>query len=138
MQDLRNLRVLQSAHRLALLVYRATENFPQREKYGLAAETRRTAVSVASNISESCGRRSDREITSFLRIALGSAAELEYQLLLAFDLSFVAEPAYREAEQSVVDVKKMLNGLLARISQRATGKRQGEASPGLGNRQPAT
>src|SRR5689334_18692896 len=88
MQDARNLVVAEFAHRLAVATYRHTESFPAAERFGITAQMRRAAVSIASNIAEGCGRRSNRELLQFLYIALGSASELTCQLRIATDLGF--------------------------------------------------
>jgi four helix bundle protein len=77
MGDFRQLTVWKSAHALALEVHRSTGCFPPVERYGLAAQMRRAAVSVVSNIAEGCGRQNDRELAYFLRIARGSIHEAE-------------------------------------------------------------
>jgi four helix bundle protein len=86
MGDFRQLQVWKLAHGLTLDVYRATRNFPQEELYGITSQARRSAASVAANIAEGAGRNTDRELAHFARIALGSANELEYHLILARDL----------------------------------------------------
>ena len=87
----RQLRVWKQAHKLALEVYRSTETFPARERYGLAAQMRRAAVSVISNIAEGCGRQGDKELSRFLRIARGSVRELDCQMLLSRDLGYLCK-----------------------------------------------
>jgi four helix bundle protein len=91
MQDFRNLKVWQRAHALTLDIYRATEAFPQREIYGLTSQIRRAGASMGANIAEGCGRGGDAELRRFLLIAMGSASELEYHLLLARDLGVLSE-----------------------------------------------
>ena len=86
MQDFRNLSVWRLAHELTLAAYRETSRFPSSEQFGLTSQMRRSAASIATNIAEGCGRGSDADFGRFLQIALGSASELEYQLLLAADL----------------------------------------------------
>lgn len=71
MQDFRQLRVWEGAHQVALEVYRVTQKFPSDEKYGLVSQMRRSAVSVAVNLAEGCGRGSDRDFGRFVQIAMG-------------------------------------------------------------------
>lgn len=85
MGDFKKLAVWEKAHRLTLAVYRASGSFPKDELYGLMSQIRRAAASIPTNIAEGSGRGGDRELVRFLHIALGSANELEYQLLLAKD-----------------------------------------------------
>jgi len=87
----KDLQVWQKAHELALAVYHATSAFPREELFGLTSQMRRSSASIAANIAEGCGRRSDGEMCRFLQIARGSAAETEYHVLLAQDLHFLRE-----------------------------------------------
>jgi four helix bundle protein len=97
-----------SAHQLALEVYRQSAQLPAEERFGLTAHLRKTAISIPSNIAEGCGRHGDRELIRFLSIASGSAAELEYQLLLAHDLAYLPAQAHRQIDALVREVKRML------------------------------
>lgn len=115
MQDFRKLRVWEEAHRCALATYALTRSFPRDERYGLTAQMRRSSASVPTNIAEGCGRSSAADLCRFLHIAMGSASTLDYQLILARDLGYVAhEQAAAHAEQ-VACVKRMLNALLRSI-----------------------
>ena len=89
MKDFRQLKVWEKAHQLALQVYKTTVNFPREELYGLTSQIRRSSMSIPTNIAEGCGRHTDAEFARFLQIAMGSASETEYQLLLARDLEFL-------------------------------------------------
>src|SRR5262249_23193075 len=100
------------AHQLTLSVYRATAAFPAEERYGLMSQLRRGAASIASNIAEGCGRATDPDFARCLDIAVGSASEVEYQLLLAPDLSFLADDSYRDLQDRVTEVKRMLAALI--------------------------
>lgn len=86
MKDFRSLQVWEKAHRLALEIYKATQDFPREESYGLTSQLRRAAASIPTNIAEGCGRGSDRELAQFIQIAVGSASEVEYLLELSHDL----------------------------------------------------
>lgn len=90
MQNFRDLKVWSKAHAVALAVYKLTEPFPASELYGITSQMRRAATSIPSNIAEGCGRSSNTDLARFLHIAFASASELEYFLLLARDLDFVA------------------------------------------------
>ena len=98
MKDYRKLKVWEKSHKLALEVYKATLEFPKTEVYGLVSQMRRAASSIPSNIAEGSGRGGDAELARFLRIAMGSASELKYQLLLARDLKYVDEGAFFKPE----------------------------------------
>ena len=115
MKDFRDLRVWEKAHQLALSVYRATAHFPKEELYGLTGQIRRACISVPANIAEGCGRDGDQELARFLQIAMGSAAELEYHLLLARDLSLLEIPNYDDLAQAVTEVKRMLATFIQKL-----------------------
>ncbi|MEX2245486.1 MAG: four helix bundle protein [Dehalococcoidia bacterium] len=115
MQDFRNLKVWQGAHQLALAVYKVTATFPSNELYGLTGQIRRAASSIAANIAEGCGRDGDAELARFCQIAMGSASELEYHLLLGHDLGLIEDDAYTALDAGVVEVKRMLASLIVRL-----------------------
>ncbi len=117
MRDFRSLSVWKKAHRLTLDTYRVTAQFPADERYGLSSQMRRAAASIPANIAEGCGRSGDGELARFLRIAMGSASELEYQLLLSRDLHLLDAETYDGLYQQVSEVRRMLDSLLRRIAQ---------------------
>lgn len=117
MKDFRSLRVWQKAHQVTLMAYRHTAGLPREERYGLTSQIRRCAGSVAANIAEGCGKRGNAEFQRFLNISSGSASELEYHVLLARDLKFLAEADYNKLHGEVVEVKRMLAALVRRIEQ---------------------
>lgn len=88
MRNSDKLRVAPEAESLAVAVYLATQRFPQEERFGLTAQIRRAVVSVGSNIFEGSHRQGNRAFVAFLHQALGSAAELQFQLRLARRLEF--------------------------------------------------
>ena len=90
--DFRKLDVWQQAHEVTCDVYRATRKFPKEERFGLVDQLRRAGVSVGSNIAEGCGRNNNGDFARSLSIALGSANELLYLLILSTDLDFLADP----------------------------------------------
>jgi four helix bundle protein len=116
MGNYRKLAVWQKSHEIALRVYRETEGFPTAERYGLAAQARRAAASVPMNLAEGCGRNSDGELARFCRIALGSANELEYQLLLARDLRYIPADSHAEIATEIQQLKRMLASLSRRAA----------------------
>lgn len=115
MGDYHRLAVWEKSHQLALAVYRTSDGFPKEELYGLTSQIRRAAISIPSNIVEGSGRGSDAEMARFLQIALGSAYEVEYQLLLARDLGWLGETQYQGLSQQIEEIKKMLSGLIAKL-----------------------
>jgi four helix bundle protein len=82
MKDFHALKVWQKAHQLTLAVYQVTATFPREELYGLTSQLRRSCSSIPANLAEGCGRNGDAEFARFSCIAMGSASELEYHLLL--------------------------------------------------------
>jgi four helix bundle protein len=87
-QSFRDLMVWQKAHAFVLAVYRLTESFPDRERFGLSHQMRRAAVSIPANIAEGFGKRTRAEKARFLNIAEGSLEECRYYLILAHDLGY--------------------------------------------------
>jgi len=112
MKDFRQLKVWEKIHQLALVVYKATKDFPKEELYGLTSQIRRASMSIPTNIAEGCGRNTDAEFARFLQIAMGSASETEYQLILARDLEFLSKDSYEKLHNDVEEVKRMLASLL--------------------------
>jgi four helix bundle protein len=112
MQDFRNLKVWQKAHAFVLAVYPATAEFPQHELFGLRTQLRRTAFTIPSKVAEGCGREADPEIARSLYAAQAAGAEAEYLLLLAHDLKYFTDAQYSELSNALVEVRKMLTGLI--------------------------
>lgn len=108
MRDFRDLKVWHKAHQLTLAVYKATRRFPKDEQYGLTSQIRRSCESIPANISEGCGRSSVAELARFLEIAMGSASELEYHLLLARDLLYLDTEGYDPLARELMEIKRML------------------------------
>ena len=115
MRDFRELRVWTKAHGPTLSVYRASASFPRSEVHALASQMRRSATSIPANIAEGSGRDTNPELGRFLRIALGSASELGYYLLLARDLECLTRPVYDTLAREVTDVKRMLTGFTRKL-----------------------
>lgn len=115
MQSFRKLVVWQKAHALTLSLYRITKAFPADERYGLSAQIRRSAASIGANLAEGCGRVSRRDFARFATIALGSASELEYHLVMAADLELIDRDTHLRSDTAVVQVKRMLAGLIRRL-----------------------
>jgi four helix bundle protein len=115
MRNFRELKVWEKSHHLALAVYKATLKFPQSEMYGLTSQLRRSGASIPANIAEGCGRNGDAELARFLNIAMGSASELEYHLLLSHDLALIDVPQYEELARDTTEVKRMLTSFIQRL-----------------------
>ena len=115
MKDFRKLESWGRAHRLTVSLYGSTKKFPKDETFGLTSQIRRSAASIGANIAEGCGRKSDADFSRFIQMAMGSASELEYHLLLASDLGLLEKQSYAAAESEVTGIKRMLTGLLNRL-----------------------
>ena len=115
MKDFRELRVWEKSHEFVLELYPCTRQFPSEERYGLTSQIRRAAVSIPSNLAEGCGRNGDIELARFCDIAMGSASETEYQLLLAKDLGYLDEETHQILESQLTSVRRMLNSFIRTI-----------------------
>ena len=115
MQNFRNLSVWQMARKLTKSVHELTADYPDSETFGLKAQMRRASVSMCSNIAEGCGRRGDRKFRRFLDIAMGSACELECETIFSFDLVFITEEMQERILAVLIQVKRMLGGLIASL-----------------------
>ena len=114
-KDFRELKVWQKAHQLTLAVYELTATFPREELYGLTAQLRRAGSSIAANLAEGCGRNGDAELARFCSIAMGSASELKYHLLLARDLKLIKPKDYEALNQQATELKRMLTALMQKL-----------------------
>ena len=114
MGDYRRLEVWKLSTQLAVAVYRATEQFPPWERFGLTAQLRRAVISVSSNIAEGSGRGSQPELRRFISIARGSLHEVSSQLCVARELHLLADANWGEIDAQIDRISRMLLGL-ARI-----------------------
>jgi four helix bundle protein len=114
-QDFRELKVWQKAHELTLAVYRVSAAFPREELYGLTSQIRRACSSIAANLAEGFGRHGDAEFARYCSIAMGSASELEYHLLLAKDLKLIKPADYDELAPRATELKRVLTALMQRV-----------------------
>ena len=116
MQNFRNLKVLQKAHELTLLVYRLTADFPREETFGLRHSLRKTAVDIPALIAEGAAKSSDHEFAASIRTALGLSTRLEYYGFIALDLELTAQPDHDLLNQEIVEVRKMLTGFSRKLA----------------------
>jgi four helix bundle protein len=112
MQDFHNLEVWKKAHRLTLAVFHATNELPKQESFGLTMQLRRTATNIPTRIAEGCSREGNAEFARCLQLSRASCSELEYLALLARDLSYVTIEVHDILFHQLVEVRKMLSGLL--------------------------
>ena len=115
MRNHKDLIVWQKSMALVKRVYEVTRAFPHEEMFGLTSQMRRAAVSIPSNIAEGYGRIYDKERINFLSIALGSASELETQLMISEDLWFIANGDNAELSSLNNEVIRMLTSLIKGI-----------------------
>jgi four helix bundle protein len=116
MQDYKKLYAWQKSHALVLHTYAVSATFPRTEVFGLTSQTRRAAVSIAANIAEGSCRGGQRPFAQFLRIALGSAGELEYYVVLAGDLQLITFGVKTSLESEIAEAKRIITGLLKAVT----------------------
>jgi len=103
---------------LAIDVYRETDRFPNRERYGLSDQMRRASVSVPSNIAEGAARQTRKEFTNYLHIAQGSLSELDTQLEFAKRLNFVDEKLRLSLDERMDRIDKTITGLIRHLNKK--------------------
>lgn len=97
---------------IATVVYKATQQFPSEEKFGIVSQMRRCAVSISSNIAEGAGRNSDNEFRHFLSIAFGSCSELETQLIISNKLGYLTKNEFDNISSDLAELQKMIFTLI--------------------------
>jgi four helix bundle protein len=108
MRDFKKYEIWQLSHAFTLRIYSMTSLFPKEELYGITSQIRRAASSIPTNISEGCGRNSDKEFNQFLNIALGSASETEYLILLSSDLNYINKETFEILEKEINILKSKI------------------------------
>jgi len=117
------LDVWRLAHELTLSIYTASAAFPAEERFGLQSQMRRSAASVPANIAEGSAHSNDG-FRRYLRIALASATELEYHLILAQDLNYLDAQLRSDRNDRLTSVKRMLQSLIQRVGELPRAKSQ--------------
>jgi four helix bundle protein len=117
-RNFREYKVWQDAVAYAAHIYQTTSQMPWFEKKGLCDQLQRAAVSIPSNIAEGAGRSTDAEFCHFLDISLGSANEVETQLLISKNLQYISEENYQTLLEKLTGIQKQLTGLIASIRQK--------------------
>ncbi len=118
MKSVEELDVFKLAHELALRIYKITVGFPREESFALVSQMRRAASSVGMNLSEGSMRLNTREFRQFVGIARGSAAEVNYQLLLAKDLGYISTADYSDLQSGYARVGQMPTKLAQSLGKR--------------------
>ena len=116
MADLKKLRVWKKAHALALNADRVALDIRKTAHRSLKSQLNRAAISIPTNIVEGRAKKSDADFARYLGYALGSANELEYHITLARDVGAMSEEDYKMILKQVIDVKRMLHGLIERLA----------------------
>jgi len=116
--DHKKLDVWKKSMELVQKVYFETKQYPKDELYGLTSQTRRSAVSVPSNIAEGAARNGDKELIQYLYISLGSLAELDTQIQIAVDLNYINPDV--NIENGIISVRQMLLGLIKFLRNKST------------------
>lgn len=116
MTSYKDLIVWQKSYQLSVLIYSLTKTFPKEELFGITSQTRRSSVSIISNIAEGNARGGRKEYIQFLWIAFASGAELEAQILLCKDVGLINEKDYNKISLLLTEVMKMLNALIKKLS----------------------
>ena len=115
LQDFKELKVWARSHQLVLAIYKSTAGFPRTEQFGVTNQVRRASASICANIAEGCGRNTSAELARFLEIAMGSASEVEYFLILARDLEYFNGDGFQKLYKDVTEVKRMLASLIQTV-----------------------
>ena len=116
MRDFQQLAIWQRSHSLAIRIYRLSLEFPSEERFNLISQIRRSSASIPTNIAEGCGRNTLPELRRFLIISSGSASELHYQLILSKDLGFISHQCFKELEDDLIQIKKMIFSYREKLS----------------------
>ena len=118
LKNYKELKVWQKAYSFCLQIYQATRKFPNEEKFGLTSQIRRSAVSISSNIAEGYGRKTTVDYIRFLYIAYGSLCELETQIMLAGDLSYVKNQDLDSLLANLSEIERMLKALIRSLEEK--------------------
>ncbi|ATA75139.1 MULTISPECIES: four helix bundle protein [Capnocytophaga] len=116
MREFKKYDVWQLSHKLVLEVYKISKNFPKDELFNITSQLRRAVTSIPTNISEGCGRSSDKEFSHFLNIALGSASEAEYLVILSTDLQFIDAETSESLLKNINQIKSKIFNLKQKIN----------------------
>ncbi|WP_424494249.1 four helix bundle protein [Salinimicrobium sp. GXAS 041] len=116
MNYFKELKVWQKGIELVTETYLLSRDFPKEEIYGLTSQLRRAAVSIPSNIAEGCGRKTNKDFSNFLGVALGSAFEFETQIIICKNLNFLNEKDFEQFEKEVHHIQNMIIKLQSTLS----------------------
>jgi four helix bundle protein len=111
MRSHHNLDAWKKSIEFVIDVYKATEELPKEEKFGLTSQIRRASVSIPANIAEGAGRKSDKELLYFLSNAQGSASEVETELIIAFKLNYLMKEDFDRLSLALDEIGRLISGL---------------------------
>jgi four helix bundle protein len=114
-KDYREIKVWLRSHDLTLKLYGLTKRFPKDEQFGLTSQIRRAASSIPANIAEGCGRDGYAELKRFMNIALGSACELDYFILLAGELGYIDTTITEQLAREILEIRRMLGSFIQKL-----------------------
>ena len=116
METHKNLLVWQKSISFVTTVYNLTKSFPKEEMYCIVSQIRRAAVSIPSNMAEGCARKNTKEYIQFLYVSLGSAAELETQLIISSNLGYINRNGVNSLQIELAEIIRMLTGLIKSLT----------------------
>ena len=116
MHNFKELKVWQLSIAFSKFVFEIIKDFPSEHKFGIADQLFRCSVSIPSNIAEGCGRKSDKEFSQFVSISLGSAFEIETQIIIAKEVKLITEEQFNNLSHKILEIQKMLHGLLKNLN----------------------
>jgi len=111
MHNFKKLKIWQEGITIVSDSYRLTKTFPDYEKFGLVSQMNRCAISIPSNIAEGSSKSTDKHFNKYLEDSLGSAFEWETQLIVAFYENYLSEEKFKELEQKIKQIQKMISRL---------------------------
>lgn len=116
MHKFKELQIWKRSRLFCSEIYAVTVNFPDSEKFGITNQLRRASVSIPSNIAEGSSRKSNKDFSRFLEITLGSAYEIETQLLIAYDLGFIEENELHKLSNELEEIIKMISKFKSKLT----------------------
>jgi len=118
MSDFRKLLIWQKSMTLVTKIYYSTNNFPKEEIFGLTSQIRRSSISIPSNIAEGSGRESDKDFLRFLNISIGSLFEMQTQLEIAKNITYLNEQEFNNLYEDSREVERMLVSFIKKLKDR--------------------
>ena len=115
MHNFKELQIWKKSMKLSKDIYNSLDDLPGNEKFGLSSQIKRSVVSIPSNIAEGSSRSSNKDFNRFLQISLGSAFELETQLILAYEFKFIDKRVSERLLADLTEIQKIINGFIKSI-----------------------